>query len=310
MELSNNTIQKNANPQAPDWASVALPKTWPDLLDLSSWRGWRELIRAFAGKQQRAVKLPDTGFTLNAGFKSDAAFTSSTGFRLDAIPKYILNEFHNLPNGNYSRRFSRGYITGFDIAMLGEMQPVRQWIAGHLRACNAVLDVGTAGGRTAAIIKQQGVEKVWGLDPSPYLLQHAAADYPDIDFIPGLAEDLPFADKRLNGIAVCFVLHEMPPKYIKKAVAEFYRVLQGGGKLVIAEPSPQQLQPLQWRSLLRRRGWSHLYFKLLAGHVYEPFISTWHKLDKPALLAEAGFRLLEDRPGMPINCWVAEKPAS
>ena len=130
---------------------------------------------------------------------------------------------------------------------------------------------------------------MWGLDPSPYLLRHAAHDHPGIEFIPGLAEDLPFANQSLDGIALCFVLHEIPPKYIEQALAEFARVLKPGGKLVIAEPSHEQLQPLQLRELVRGVGWSKLYFKVLAGRVYEPFVDAWHKLDKPNLLAAAGF---------------------
>lgn len=276
-------------PVAPDWTKIALGDAWPDSLDLSNWRGWREIKRAFGGKERRAVELPES------------LFTQVT------IPKYILQEFHNLPNGNYSRRFSRGYITGFDIAMLGQMQRARLWIAEHLGHCSSVLDVGTAGGRTAAAIKKAGVAKVWGLDPSPYLLQHAASDYADIDFIHGIAEELPFADNRLEGISLCFVLHEMPPKYIKQALAEFHRVLKAGGKLVIAEPSPQQLEAFEWRQLLRPQGWSKLYFKFLAHRVYEPFLGSWHKLDKIQCLQDAGFVLLEERRGMPINFWVAQK---
>lgn len=170
-----------------------------------------------------------------------------------------------------------------------------------------MLDVGTAGGRTAAAIKGAGVPQVWGLDPSPYLLRHAAHDHPGIAFIPGLAEDLPFADQSLDGIALCFVLHEMPPKYIEQALAEFARVLKPGGKLVIAEPSHQQLQPLHLYELLRGAGWSKLYFKLLAGRVYEPFVDAWHKLDKPQLLAAAGFSGVAVHEGMPITGWSAQK---
>lgn len=292
MELSNRiTSPKLAEPQAPDWANVSLAETWPDALNLSNWRGWRELMRAFFGKQRRVVELPDSAGSLYP------------------VPKYILQEFHNLPNGNYSRRITRGYIAGFDFVMLGHMQRARAWVASQLQGCQSVLDVGTAGGRTAALIKQQGTAQVWGIDPSPYLLQHAASDYPDITFVPGVAENLPFTDQRLEGISLCFVFHEMPPKYIKQALAEFYRVLQDGGKIVIAEPSPRQLEPLQWRFLLSRAGWSQIYFKLLAHRVYEPFLDAWHKLDKPKTLQEAGFYLLEDRPGMPINFWVAEKRA-
>lgn len=280
---------KPANPQAPDWYNITLADTWPDQLNLRTWQGWREILRAFVGREHRPVELPEGGFVLQS------------------MPKYLLQEFHNLPNGNYSSRFARGYITGFDIAMCGHMQRARQWIASHLQGCGRVLDVGTAGGRTAAAIKRAGVSQVWGLDPSPYLLRHAAHDHPGITFIPGLAEDLPFADQSLDGIALCFVLHEIPPKYIEQALVEFARVLKPGGKLVIAEPSHQQLQPLHPNELLRGAGWSKLYFKLLAGRVYEPFVDAWHKLDKPGLFAAAGFSAIETRPGMPIAFWTAEK---
>jgi ubiquinone/menaquinone biosynthesis C-methylase UbiE len=282
-------LQDQGFPQAPDWKSIQLAETWPDQLDFRRWRSWREVMRSFLGKGRRPVVLPEGAFTL------------------PSTPKYLLQEFHNLPNGNYSSRFSRGYITGFDIAMCGHMQRARTWIANHLYGLDFVLDVGTAGGRTAAAIKQAEVKRVWGLDPSPYLLRHAAQDHPGIEFIPGLAEDLPFADQSLDGIALCFVLHEIPPKYVEQAMAEFARVLKPGGKLVIAEPSHEQLQPLRLRELLRAAGWSKLYFKLLAARVYEPFVDAWHKLDKPQLLTAAGFTAIETRPGMPIAMWTAEK---
>lgn len=280
---------KQGPPPAPDWSSVNLAVTWPDQLDFRTWHGWREAIRSFRGKARRPVILPEGSFAL------------------PSMPRYLLQEFHNLPNGNYSSRFSRGYITGFDIAMCGYMQRARTWIADQLRDCAQVLDVGTAGGRTAAAIKNAGAEQVWGLDPSPYLLRHAAQDHPGIEFIPGLAEDLPFPDQSLDGIALCFVLHEIPPKYVQQALGEFARVLKPGGKLVIAEPSPEQLEPLHLRELLRTSGWTKLYFKILAGRVYEPFVDAWHKLDKPQLLAAAGFTAIEPLPGMPIARWTAEK---
>lgn len=280
---------KQGSPPAPDWRNITLADTWPDQLNLHTWKGWRELLRSFLGWERRPVELPENGFALQS------------------LPKYLLQEFHNLPNGNYSSRFARGYITGFDLAMRGHMQLARHWIATQLQGCDRVLDVGTAGGRTAAAIKNAGVSQVWGLDPSPYLLFHAAQDYPDIKFLPGLAEDLPFTDQSLDGIALCFVLHEIPPKYIQQALAEFVRVLKPGGTLVIAEPSHQQLQPLHLRELLQPAGWSKLYFKLLAKRVYEPFVEAWHKLDKPQLLAEAGFTNVQTRAGMPIAFWTAEK---
>lgn len=277
-------------PPVPDWAGLELADTWPDRLDLKTWRGWRELWRAFGGRKRQAIKLPQ-----------DEYFNS--------LPKYLLQEFHNLPNGNYSRHISRGYITGFDRVMLGRMQGARAWIASQLAGAERVLDIGTAGGRTAAALQAAGAGQVWGLDPSPYLLKHAATAYPEINFVPGVAEQLPFADHSLEGISLCFVLHEIPPKYIRQALAECHRVLVPGGRIAIAEPSQAQLLPFRLRELRHRHGWARLYFRLLAKRVYEPFLSAWHKLDKPQLLAEAGFESVDTREFMPISGWSARVPA-
>jgi len=276
-----------SDPVAPDWSNINLADTWPDNLNLKTLTGWRELLRALSGSR-RKVTFDDASF-----------------FDV-ALPKYIFQEFHNLPNGNYSRRFSRGYITGFDISMLGHMRRARKNIAGQLAHCERVLDIGTAGGRTAAAIKARGVACVWGMDPSPYLLKHAANDHHNIAFIPGIAEKIPFGDAQLDGISICFVLHEMPPRAIRLALAECKRVLKPDGVLVIAEPSPRQLEPFQWRELFNAASLSRLYFKILAHHVYEPFLKSWHKLDKTALFREAGFDV-KAFPGMPVNTWRLEK---
>ncbi len=277
------------DPVAPDWSTVELQDSWADQLNLSSIEGWRELVRAFGRERRQPVQLPpQDAFNLR-------------------IPKYVLQEFHNLPNGNYSRRFSRGYITGFDVSMLGTVGKARAWIAQQLRDCHAVLDVGTAGGRTAAAIRAVGVAQVWGVDPSPYLLKHAASDHPDVTFLPGIAEALPFSAERLDAIAICFLLHEMPPRYIAKAFSEFMRVLKPGGKLVIAEPSEQQLAPFRWKQLKNRKGWKQMYFSWLAHKAHEPFLAAWHKLDKLSVANEAGLQLVEQIPGMPINRWIFQK---
>src|SRR5690606_15768065 len=109
---------------------------------------WR-FLRCIVGERQR-VQLPES---MPGG---------------DVLPKYLLQEFHNLPNGNYSKKVTRGYIVGFDRAMLGLMRGARIRIADMLNGCRSVLDVGSAGGRTAAAIKKAGVAEVWGIDPSPY----------------------------------------------------------------------------------------------------------------------------------------------
>lgn len=277
---------------APDWSAITLPDTWPDSLNLRRPRDlWLLVCHALVGK--KPVQLPDD--MLGA----------------DNIPKYILQEFHNLPNGNYSRRFTRGYITGFNHVMLGELNKSHSQIARQLAGNPAikngsVLDVGCGGGGLAGALQNAGIRDVWGLDASPYLLKHAAHDWPGIHFLQGIAENTGFADARFDAITACFLLHEIPPRYIAQCLGEWARILKPGGLLAFCEPSPVQLQQ-NFMALWRNYGWRGIYFHALARFIHEPFLAAWHKQDVPALLQQHGFELVQHELGMPMRHVLARK---
>ncbi|MBK8287308.1 MAG: class I SAM-dependent methyltransferase [Cellvibrionales bacterium] len=278
---------------APDWSAITLPDTWPDSLDLRRPRDLWRLIRHALGFDNKPVQLP-------AGVPG-----------ADTIPKYVLQEFHNLPNGNYSRRFTRGYITGFNRVMLGEIRKSHIQIAQQLAANTAirngsVLDVGCGGGGLAGALQQAGIPDVWGLDPSPYLLKHAAHDWPGIHFVQGVAEQSGFPDARFDAITACFLLHEIPPRYIARCFDEWARILKPGGWLAFCEPSPLQLHQNLF-ALLRHHGWRGIYFHTLARLIHEPFLVAWHKQDVPTLLQQHGFELVQQEIGMPMRHVLARK---
>jgi ubiquinone/menaquinone biosynthesis C-methylase UbiE len=277
-----------ADPVSPDWRRVELPDAWPDRVALrrpsSVWR-W---VRCILGARQR-LELP-------AGLPGGAE-----------LPRYALQGFHNLPNGNFSKRATRSYITGFDRVMLGRMKAARRRLADYLAGATAALDVGTGGGRTAAALRERGVAEVWGIDPSPYMLQHAAAEHPDVRFVQGLAEKTGFPDERFDAIAVCFVLHEIPVGYLARCFAELRRILKPGGRLAICEPSRAQLKGGFWSQLFRH-GVTRAYFNLLARFVHEPFVRAWHRADVGALLARAGLELETDASEPPVRFLLARKP--
>lgn len=279
---------RTADPPVPDWTQLNLPDAWPDELIARPLEAWRLIVRIF-GKRRR-VQVPD----------------DMPG--REWLPKYILQEFHSLPNGNYSKRLTHGYITGFDRVMLGRMRRAREHIADVLRGCTSVLDVGCGGGRTAALLRARGIPDVWGLDPSPYLLQHAARAFPEVKFVQGIAERTVFRAARFDGIAACFLLHEMPPAYIERALAEFHRILRPNGLLAICEPSPIQMQLSPWR-LLRRDGLLGCYFWLLARLVHEPFVDAWHRRSAADMLTVAGFDVLSDSHEMPVRHILARRRA-
>ena len=207
--VSGRTILRD--PECIDWAKVELPDAWPDRLDFSKLAGFRLFARKLLGRQLERVRLPDEMLPCRT-----------------PLPNYLLREFHNLPNGNFSKSISRGYARGFDLTMLGRMQRARRAVAADLADCQSVLDVGCGSGRMTAELARVGIPDVWGLDPSPYLLQHAATDHPGLRFLQGLAEDTGFPSERFDGISACFVFHEIPSRYAEHALAEFARILKPG----------------------------------------------------------------------------------
>jgi ubiquinone/menaquinone biosynthesis C-methylase UbiE len=211
-----------------------------------------------------------------------------------------------MPNGYYSSAVSAGYARGFEAVMLGQMKGLRERMATRFAPCRSVLDVGCGAGRLAEVLMARGMEDVWGLDPCPYSLEVAATRAPGARFVQGLAESTGFADGRFDGLCVCFVLHELPRAIIERAFAEFARIVRPGGVLVVTEPSPAHVRA-GWLELLRSRGLFGAYFKALACLVFEPFLDDWLALDVGDLLARNGFRLEEDRLGVPFREIVARR---
>lgn len=270
------------------WSQVRLPDAWPDRI---AWWQPRELLRLWRklnGRQREPVRLPE----------------SLPG--AEKLPRYLLLEFHNLPNGNYSRKITRGYARGFDHAMLGTLHTGRERIAQTLRGARCALDLGSGAGHLAGAMREAGIANVWGLEPSPYLLNIAATTHPEVQWRQGVGEDSGLPDAQFDAVGICFVLHEVPPAYIRRICAELRRITAPGATLAILEPSP-----LQWRESLRSmwksHGWRGAYFRLLARRAYEPFAETWHKLDFAAVLAEHDFIVDTDEVGCPFRFIVARR---
>jgi ubiquinone/menaquinone biosynthesis C-methylase UbiE len=276
------------DPHPIDWASASLPDAWPDRLRLRHPSDLATFVKRLFGRRRR-VEVP------------------STLPGVDTLPEYLRQEFHHLPNGNYSKRIVRGYARSFDLLMLGRAQRARHAIARRLAACRCVLDVGCGAGGLAGALVTAGVGEVWGVDASPYLLREAARKHPQVRFVQGLAERTRFADGRFDGIGACFVFHELPPTAADEALAELRRILAPGGILVVVEPSPLQFRPRQLMRFARANGPLGLYFWLLARMVYEPFAAVWHRRDVRTWLDAHGFDLREDLAGVPLRLITASR---
>jgi SAM-dependent methyltransferase len=103
--------------------------------------------------------------------------------------------------------------------------------AAQVRAGMRVLDVATGPGHVAAAAAARGAEPV-GVDIAEGMLAVARRDHPQIDFRPGDAEALPFADASFDAVVGAFVLNHLPRPEV--AAAELARVLAAGGRLALS----------------------------------------------------------------------------
>lgn len=271
-----------SDPLALDWSTVELPDAWVDAIDLRVPANLLAYARSWLGPRRKVV-LPE-------GLPG-----------AERLPAYLRQEFHHLPNGVYSKRHADGYARWFDRLMLGRTVAARTRLAGELADARAALDVGCGTGGLAGAMVAAGIPEVWAIEPSPYLLQLAAARHPRVRFVQGIAEQTGFPSARFDGVGACFLFHELPPRAGDAALDEIRRILVPGGRLVIAEPSPLQFHRRDWRKLLRQSGRLGLYFFLVANWMHEPFVSAWHRRDVASWLAAHGFTLVADEVGMPIR---------
>jgi SAM-dependent methyltransferase len=96
-----------------------------------------------------------------------------------------------------------------------------------------VYDLGCGPGQTTAFLHGCGV-MVRGLDLSADLLREARQRYPGVEFEQGDMLALPLADASLAGVLAFYAIVHLSPPGLRRALAEMYRVLRPGGRLLIA----------------------------------------------------------------------------
>ena len=104
-----------------------------------------------------------------------------------------------------------------------------------------VADLGCGSGAFTHPLKRAGYDCV-GLDISVKLVELGRRKYPDIEFIEGDVEQLPFPDGSLDGILLSGVVHHLPDP--SRCAAEVFRVLRLGGRFVAFDPN--RMNPFMW----------------------------------------------------------------
>src|SRR5205085_9589512 len=83
-------------------------------------------------------------------------------------------------------------------------------------------------------LEQRGLDSV-GLDLSSKLIALGRQKYPDIEFLEGDVEHLPFADASLGGAVLSGLIHHLPDPSC--CAAEVFRVLRPGARFVAFDPN-------------------------------------------------------------------------
>ena len=141
-----------------------------------------------------------------------------------------------------------------------------------------VLDVGCGGGLLAEEVARMGFE-VTGVDPSEPSLEsacvHAGREGLDIEYVRGVAEDLPFGDASFDVVYCCDVLEHV--ESVERTVAEAARVLKPGGPYVYDTINRTRRSRLITIGLLQE--WD-------ATRCMPPRLHDWKMFIKPAELEE------------------------
>ncbi len=137
----------------------------------------------------------------------------------------------------------RDALTGvYDIGVRLTMRE-KQWrplIVEEIAAVDpgVVADLGCGTGTlTIAVGERLPDARVVGVDGDPKILDLARAkDGSDrIEWVEGLADNLPFAGGEVDVLVVTLVFHHLPLGIKKAALAEARRVLRPGGRLVVGD---------------------------------------------------------------------------
>jgi SAM-dependent methyltransferase len=98
-----------------------------------------------------------------------------------------------------------------------------------------VLDAATGPGALAAAAAARGAH-VTGVDLAEAMLETARRRHPDVEFVHGDVEDLPFDDAAFDAVVAGFVVNHLPEP--ERGAAELARVVRPGGRVAAAMWGP------------------------------------------------------------------------
>ena len=229
----------------------------------------------------------------------------------DNYPQYYLRNFHHQTDGYLSDFSASIYDLQVEILFNGSADAMRRRILKPLKEglnnfnnrkkdSLKILDVATGSGRTLKQLRGTfPKEKLMGLDLSGSYLKEASRYISDLDgdlieLIKGNAEEIPFDDNSLQGISCVYLFHELPRTVREKVLQEFFRVLEPGGILVLAD-SIQVSDSPDFTQIMEN---FHKSF-------HEPFYYDYIQEDINNKMGEIGFHNIKSNSFFMTKVWSA-----
>jgi len=164
------------------------------------------------------------------------------------------------------------------------------------QARGRVLEIGIGSGLNLAFYDPDQVTKVWGLDPSPEMIDmaaEAARDVPvEVEMVTAGGEEIPLDSNSCDTVVITYTLCTIPES--EPALREMARVLKPGGELLFCEHgAAPDANVLRWQRRL-----NPVWRRLSGGCHLDR--------DTPDLLRRGGFEITE-MDAMYIPGW---RPAS
>jgi ubiquinone/menaquinone biosynthesis C-methylase UbiE len=253
-----------------------------------------------------ALDLPRTLWRMSRkNFNDLPAYVEPTRY-----PAYFRRNFHWQTDGYFSRRSADIYDIGVEFLFLGTadvmrrmvIPPVTRHVASHGTQLR-LLDVGCGTGR---MLHQLAIAhprlRFYGLDLSPYYLQHARellGHVEDLSLVADNAESMPFRDEFFDVVTSVHLMHELPAKARARVYRDMWRVLKPGGLLVIQD-SAQMSESGELAFFLGR----------FSREFHEPFHAGYIRDDIGASLRAAGFSVDATEPHFVAKVVIAHKPQS
>ena len=161
-----------------------------------------------------------------------------------------------------------------------------------------VLDVATGTGNTALTLAPQ-VRRVVGLDLASAMLEQARArakaeSIPNVEFVSGSAEELPFPDGEFSLVVSRHAPHHF--HHLDKFLCEVRRVLKPGGRFVLADQISPSTQVADWVDRWERTR--------DPSHFRQRTVSEWREL-----AIAGGFSWVSDQLvpyELPFDWWVKQ----